>query len=238
MRRSQLPLLFIMPFTLSDIVPWGRSFEEYRAMFALTEADLGRSVLGCGDGPAAFNAGVSRRGGRVVSVDPIYQFSAGEIRTRIEATFETVLEQTRRNAATFVWDRIGSVEELGRVRQAAMDEFLADYEAGRLQGRYFAAGLPALPFVDCQFDLALCSHLLFLYSEQLSLSFHVLALRELCRVAAEVRVFPLLALDGRPSRHLEGVLAALGNSGLTAAIEPVDYEFQKGGNRMLRINNP
>ena len=37
-------------FTLEQVVPWGRSFEEYRAMFALSDADLEGRVLGCGDG--------------------------------------------------------------------------------------------------------------------------------------------------------------------------------------------
>lgn len=44
-----------MPFALADVVPWGRTFEEYCAMFALTAADLRGRILGCGDGPAAFN---------------------------------------------------------------------------------------------------------------------------------------------------------------------------------------
>ena len=43
-------------FALDQVVPWGRSFDEYRRMFALTDADLSRVILGCGDGPASFNA--------------------------------------------------------------------------------------------------------------------------------------------------------------------------------------
>ncbi len=48
-----------------------------------------------------------------------------------------------------------------------MNDFLADYRAGRQEGRYVDAALPALPFDDLAFDLALCSHLLFLYTTQL-----------------------------------------------------------------------
>lgn len=44
-----------MSFELDDIVPWGRSFEEYRRMFALSPDDLTGRLLGCGDGPASFN---------------------------------------------------------------------------------------------------------------------------------------------------------------------------------------
>jgi len=74
--------------------------------------------------------------------------------------------------------------------------FLADFEEGKRQGRYVDAELQNLPFADGDFDIALCSHFLFLYSEQFSEDFHVTAIQEMCRVAEEVRVFPLLALGG------------------------------------------
>ena len=31
-----------MPFSIDRVVPWGRSLDEYRAMFALSEGDLTR----------------------------------------------------------------------------------------------------------------------------------------------------------------------------------------------------
>ena len=77
-------------FTLDHVVPWGRSFDEYRAMFGLSEADLDLRVLGCGDGPASFNAVATRRGATVVSCDPIYRWSAAEIQSRIEGTHTEV----------------------------------------------------------------------------------------------------------------------------------------------------
>jgi hypothetical protein len=222
-------------FTLDQVVPWGRSFDEYRRMFALTDDDLAGSILGCGDGPASFNAEATRRGIRVISCDPLYQFTAEQIRERIDATRETVLEETRRNQESFVWNEIRDVDELAQVRMDAMDTFLADYEAGRAYGRYVNAALPALPFSTRQFDLALVSHLLFLYSEQLTESFHMAALRELCRVAHEVRAFPLVTLAGERSPHVALVRMDLERVGFATQIETVPYEFQRGGNQMLRI---
>ena len=223
-------------FTLSSVVPWGRSFDEYRRMFALTEADLASRILGCGDGPAGFNAEATRRGGRVVSADPLYQFDAAQIRQRIDETSAEVLEQARQNAHEFVWDAaIPDVDALKRVRMSAMTAFLDDYEQGRRDGRYVVAGLPVLPFADGAFDLALCSHFLFLYSRQHDTEFHIQSIRELCRVAREVRVFPLLTLGGEPSPHVAAVTAALADVGVTMTIERVPYEFQRGGNQMLRV---
>ena len=227
-----------MAFTLEQVVPWGRSFEEYRAMFDLGEAELAQRILGCGDGPASFNATLTRQGGAVVSVDPLYGFSAGEICQRIDETFETVLQQTRENAGEFVWEQIRSVEELGEIRRAAMQEFLADYPAGKAQGRYREAALPVLPFEEAAFDLAVCSHFLFLYSAHFSLEFHLASLRELCRVAREVRVFPLLELGARPSRYREPVVAQLSAEGYDVQIRRVPYEFQKQGNEMLVVSVP
>ena len=98
-------------FTLNQVVPWGRSFDEYRRMFALTESDLNSRILGCADGPASFNAEATVAGHRVVSCDPLYRCTAGQIRQRIRDTSEVVLEQTRRNQHEFVWTSIRSIEE-------------------------------------------------------------------------------------------------------------------------------
>jgi len=222
-------------FTLQEVVPWGRSFDEYVRMFGLSAEDLGRGILGCGDGPASFNAEATRRGSRVTSADPLYGYDREAIRRRIGATFEGMLEQTRLNADEFVWDRVRSVEELGRLRMSAMEDFLADFDAGRRHGRYVEAGLPALPFDDAAFDLALCGHFLFLYGEHLDLPFHLAGLRELTRVALEVRVFPLLALGGRPSPFVAPCAAALSAEGFEVTIDRVPYEFQRGGNELMRV---
>ena len=204
-------------------------------MFALADADLQGRALGCGDGPASFNAEATKAGARVVSVDPLYAFSAAEIESRVEATFETVVAQTRQQAHHFVWDRFADADALGRARLAAMRRFLADFEEGKQAGRYVAGELPALPFADANFDIALCSHLLFLYSDHLSLDAHVAGLRELLRVAGEVRVFPLLTLAGTLSPHLAPVREALRRDGHAVEEVKVPYEFQRGGDAMLRV---
>jgi hypothetical protein len=205
-------------------------------MFALSDTDLSQRILGCGDGPASFNADATRRGMTVVSCDPLYQFNVPEIRERIAQTYDEVIAQTRRNEADFVWTEIRSVDELGRVRMSAMNAFLDDFARGLAEGRYVNAGLPSLPFADGSFALALCSHFLFLYTTQLGETFHRHALIELCRVASEVRIFPLLALGGRPSPLVDQAKADLGAAGFVVAVERVPYEFARGGNEMLTIS--
>jgi len=223
-------------FTLKDVVPWGRSGAEYRQMFALTDQDLRRRLLGCADGPASFNAELTALGGHVVSCDPLYRFNTEQIRQRIDETFATVMDQTRQNLHEFLWcDDIPNVETLSELRMSAMQRFLEDYAGGQAGGRYITGELPNLQFQDAAFDLALCSHFLFLYADRFSAEFHLASIRELCRVSREVRVFPLVELGSVPSRHLSCVIEGLKTLGLDARVEQVPYEFQRGGNQMLRV---
>ena len=117
-----------------------------------------------------------------------------------------------------------------------MEKFLLDYEAGKVENRYQYQSLPNLELADNQFGLCLCSHLLFLYSEQLSLDFHLASIAELLRVAQEVRIFPLLKLNGEPSPFKGTVMDAFTNKGFDVQVQSVAYEFQKGGNQMMKIN--
>jgi len=224
-----------MSITLDQVVPWGRSLAEYQRMFDMSELDMSANILGCGDGPASFNAEMTALGHPVVSCDPIYTFSKEQIAQRVEDTYDPIIEQVRRNAQNYIWNDFRNPDVLGQHRLATMRAFLADFDSGRAAGRYLPDALPALSFRDGQFDLALCSHLLFLYSEQLSLEFHEAAIRELCRVAREVRIFPLLALDCRRSAHVAPVQERLCHAGCAAEIVRVPYEFQAGGDQMLRV---
>ncbi|MBN2164280.1 MAG: hypothetical protein JXR25_08095 [Pontiellaceae bacterium] len=224
-----------MAFALDSVVPWGRSYEEYIDMFALSTADLEGRILGCGDGPASFNTQLTRRGGSVVSVDPLYACSTDQIRARIDETFTKVIDQVSLNRGDFVWNRITDIEELGRIRMNAMQDFLEDFATGLKEQRYLPQALPELELPDQSFDLGLSSHFLFLYSRQLDLEFHLRAIKELCRITKEVRIFPLLQLDATPSPYIAPVSRHLINAGYDVHEIEVEYEFQRGGNRMLKI---
>jgi hypothetical protein len=164
---------------ISEVIPWGRSFDEYRIMFGLSERDLTGRILGCGDGPASFNSEPTAEGFSVTSCDPIYAFSTEEIRRQVEDCYEDVISQVRLNPEGFVWGYFHDPDHLGQARLTAMRAFLSDFERGKAEGRYVTASLPSLPFGDGQFDLALCSHLLFLYSDQLNYEFHLASIEEL-----------------------------------------------------------
>lgn len=222
-------------FDLGGVVPWGRRFREYAAFFALDDLASFVPVLDAGGGPSSFAAEAHGTGLSITAADPIYGLSSADIRRRFEETATAMRTGMRQAAYRFNWSHYGSEEAVHRLRREALDLFLDDFDAGRHEGRYVPASLPALPFADGAFRLALSSHLLFLYGDDLDFAFHVASLRELLRVAEEVRVFPLVNLDGLPSSHLPGAMGVLCGEGVRAELVEVPFEFQRGATRMLKL---
>ncbi|WP_245940028.1 SAM-dependent methyltransferase [Stenomitos frigidus] len=220
---------------LETVVPFGRSLDEYIKMFNLTDADLTKRILGVGDGPASFNAEATKLGYTATSIDPLYQFSGAEILSRFNAVVDDIIEQVRTSPNDWVWMYHQSPDDLRQNRVHAIQTFLNDYGAGKADGRYRIDALPHLTLPDQAYDLAVCSHFLFLYSEQLDYSFHLESIQELLRVSREVRIFPLLTLMRQRSPYLDPILQTLGEQGYFLAIKKVPYELQKGGNEMLAI---
>lgn len=219
-----------MAFELKNVVPWGRNMDEYTSMFMLTDEDLEKRIAGFGDGPASFNVELTTKGGTVVSIDPLYRFTKDQIRQRIAETKDIVERKTRANQSNFVWKNIRNVDHLMEMRLEAMDRFLDDFDCSR----YLAHEMPdRTSFLDQTFDIGLSSHFLMLYPG-LGLEFHLRTLEEMLRICKEVRIFPLLNLDAEPSEMLESIIQYF-QSTFRIEILQVDYEFQKGGNQMLRI---
>ena len=220
---------------LEHVVPWGRTIEEYQQMFNLGEEDKHKKILGCGDGPASFNAELTQMGGKIISIDPIYQFSKQQISDRIEQVRPIIMEQIIQNKGAYLWNQFDSPLQLEQTRLSAMNHFLADYDKGKAEQRYIHGSLPKLNFADKEFDLALCSHFLFLYEEHFSLQDHIQSITELVRVSKEVRIYPLLSLEGTQSNYLTSVIEHFERLGTKVGLEEVSYQFQKGATKMLVI---
>ncbi|MFI6344117.1 hypothetical protein [Streptomyces sp. NPDC050560] len=213
-----------------------RSFDEYRAMFALTDDDLTGRVLDCPGGAASFTAEAGARGVDAVAVDPQYGPGRAGLGTLAQREIAHKHADVAAGAGAYVWSWFGDPERYTRARLASARAFTADIAAR--PGRYVAGALPRLPFPDRSFDLVLSSHLLFSYGAGLGEDFHLSSLVDLVRVAArEVRLFPVLlhtsdlrypGLD-RLRRRLEGL-------GVPSRIERVGYEFQPGGDEALVLD--
>lgn len=220
---------------LEKVVPFGRSLAEYRNMFSLSDDDLNKAIVGVADGPASFNAEMSALGKSVVSVDPLYVLTSHEIERQFYAVVDLIIDQIKETPDDWVWSSHKSPERLKENRVTVLRDFVADYNAGRAEGRYVVGELPQVDFQDGRFELALCSHFLFLYSDHYTYEFHRDAALEMLRVAPEARIFPLLTLMLKPSPYVKPLVEELESKGFRASVERVGYELQRGGNEMLRI---
>lgn len=223
-----------MVMKLDKVVPFGRSLAEYQRMFQLSSDELVCEILDIAGGPASFNAEMAQLGHSVTSIDPIYAFSGQEIQKRFDACVDDIIEQVKKTPNDWVWSYHKSPEDLRTNREKALALFLADYEKGKAEHRYVAGSLPDVPIAK-HYDLVLCSHFLFLYSEQLSYDFHQQAIFKLLECSQELRIFPLLTLGLERSPYLDDLRRELEQQGYGSEITKVDYEIQPGGNEMLKI---
>lgn len=86
-------------------------------MFNLASQDLNGKILDCASGPASFNAEANQKGYRIISCDPLYRFTSEEIASRIDETYETIVDGVpeltriatfgRRSARRSIWARSG-----------------------------------------------------------------------------------------------------------------------------------
>ncbi|MHA7835389.1 MAG: SAM-dependent methyltransferase [Algiphilus sp.] len=221
---------------LKDIVPWGRSGAEYARMFALQPEDLaGRRLVSFGDGPSDFNAWARAQCGQVQSVDPLYAFDADAIAERIEAVRPDITKGLQESREAFHWEDFDSPEAMVENRLATMARFLEDYRAHGSDGqRYLPRALPDLEGV-MQADLGLCSHLLFLYSAHLDENTHWSWLQAMLAKVSELRIYPLVRLDGKVSEHVAPVEARLRQQGYLVEQIPCAYRVQRDAYHFLRI---
>jgi hypothetical protein len=76
-------------------------------------------------------------------------------------------------------------------------------------------------FDDDAFDMALCLRLLSLYTTHLGEECHRTAIREMCRVGPDVRIFPLLALGATRSPFVDQAVDELNQRGLSVPLDNV-----------------
>jgi hypothetical protein len=209
-----------------------RSFDEYVAMFDLDPSGLPASILDCSGGVAGFTAEAGRLGASAVAVDPAYALTRDDLARLGREDLERGSAIADQYPDRFTFDWYGDPQRRLDLRKNALAQFLMDLVAN--PGRYVAGQLPQLPLRDGAFELAVCSHLLFTWADQLGLEWHRAALLELARVAREVRVFPTVVQGaGDPVPFWDELMRDVIEAGLTTERRRVPYAFQVGANTML-----
>lgn len=220
---------------MRKLVLWGHGVDEYREMFDLSQDDMNSSILEYGCGPSAVNSRQTANNNKVISCDPLFVLDKDTLSSKVTMIFADMAEQVKREQERFDFTRSGGYEQLVAERQQGVKEFFADYQAGKAQGRYQGITDYNLPFADFSFDFALSSHYLFADLDNQTVEFHLAVIRELARVAKEVRIFPLIDREGNTSEFLGPVLLGLQQDNYGVEVREVDFHLHQTGNAMLRV---
>ena len=220
---------------LERIIFIGRTFEEYMDMFLFSIEELkGKKILDCPAGACSFTAVGSRLGLDVMACDIAYYHSSGELEKKGFQDIEHAMEQIGKAKSNYIWNYFKDIADLKRHRLNALKDCANDMK--KSSKRYVPVTLPSLPFKDEAFDMVVSAHFLFMYADRLDYDFHLTALNELLRVTEEeIRIFPLVDLEGKRYKHLDTLISYLTNNGCMIEEVKVPYEFQANANSMLKI---
>lgn len=204
-------------------------------MFDLSKADMRTRLLEYGCGPSAVNVECIGKAQQIVSCDPLFNLDKDTLHSKVKLVFADMVSRVLRDQDQFDFSHYGNPEALFTKRREGMAKFFADYVPGKKAKRYLGIGDYELPFADYAFDFALSSHYLFADLDDQDVEFHLQVIKELTRVASEVRIFPLIDRYGQPSPFLGPVLLGLQQHNLGVEVRKVAYHLQPGGNAMLRV---
>jgi hypothetical protein len=220
---------------LERIVFIGRTFEEYLDMFSLLQGELqGKKILDCPAGACSFTAFGNKSGLDVTACDIAYYHSGEDLKNKGLKDIEHTMEHMQKAQNNFKWDYFNDIEALRKHRLSALQDCTNDMMES--SERYIPVTLPSLPFKKEAFDILLSAHFLFMYGDRLDYQFHIETLNELLRVTKEeVRIFPLVDLEGKRYEHLDKIISYLTDNGCSVEEVKVPYEFQTNANSMLKI---
>lgn len=220
---------------MRKLVLWGHQIDEYQEMFDLCLQKKSLRLLEYGSGPSAINSQLTSEGQMVISADPLFTLDKDTLFSKVELIFDDMIKRIKKDKEKFNFTGYGSIDALIQKRREGMHQFFADYEKGKLEKRYLGITDYQLPFSDFYFDYAISSHYLFADLDDQDVDFHLTIIKELARVAKEVRIFPLIDRYNKPSPFLGPVLLGLQQENFGVEVKEVLYHLQQSGNAMLRV---
>lgn len=212
---------------------WMYDFSDYQQMYDLTQHELSKSLFDFSAGISSFNAEATKQGLHVISADSLYALSENEMRAYAQRIFQNNVAHLEAAPERLKDPTQANIDRIRQAWKKTEDSFLQDYVKGQSEKRYQVTKLPVLSYKSHQFDLALCTDYIFYHS----FSTHEIAagVKELCRIAAEVRIFPLLDSAGKTSDELGPLMLFLQQNHFGVEVREVPYKTLRGSNAMLRI---
>ena len=204
---------------------WVYSLADYRQIFDLTDQDLQKTLLDFPSGISSVNAELYALGHSLVSADPIYNLSMQAMQAAVKQILQELIGNLAQNE-----DKEAIIQQW----RHSSELFLSDYELGKKQGRYRVQSLPPFDKVEQTFELLLCPD--FLFDSLISLEFSSQdIMNELCKLAAEVRIYPLPEAKTAVAAELGPIMLAFQQRNFGVEIRAVNYSIRNHNNAMLRI---
>jgi len=211
------------------------TYDDYIAMFDLDPTMLSRKIIEFPGCFSSFNATALQKNEHVTSLDPLYDLETPMLTNLIQQQaklWETHVEMTTGNDDAHLIAK----EKYNRFQEAS-SIFLNDYSLDSEHKRYVAWDTEnKLPFNEHSFQLALCSH--WLFKQKYSLQQVIDFIDGLCRVAGEVRIFPLLTEKFEAPDYLGHLLANFQTRGYQISCKAIDFDKHEEGSAMLCITSP
>lgn len=218
-----------------EVIPgWIYGLNEYEQIFDLKPEDYEKTILDFPGSISSFNADAHLKGAHITSSDAIYRLNIEEMRDYANNLFEMNAAYLKKHANKILKEGDQALDSIFAMWERNKLHFLQDYAAGKRQGRYESVLMPELPYVNHQFQLALCSDYVFCRHAQNSCRPEQVVF-ELCRVSEELRIFPLLTEKGEISEWLGPVMLELQNNNYGIEIREVSFKNLIGANAMLRV---
>ena len=220
---------------LERIIFIGRTYEEYLAMFGLTEAELqDKTILDCPAGAWSFTALGNQKKLDVTACDIAYYHETSSLENKGKQDLEHAMINLTKARENYLWSYFVDIDDLRTHRLQALTDCVKDMN--ERPTRYVPVTLPTLPFADDTFDLLLSAHFLFMYADRLDQQFHFATLKELLRVTKEeLRIFPLVDLQGQRYEYLDEMIEFLVKNKYQVTEIKVAYQFQKNADSLLKI---
>lgn len=220
---------------IDRIIFIGRTFDEYVDMFNLQIENLkNKKILDCPAGACSFTALGRNNAFEVQACDIAYTFKTNDLYNKGKQDVEHAIEKMELSKSNYNWSYFKNTSDLKTHRLQALEDCTEDMK--KHPNSYQSVSLPELPYEDNEFDILLSAHFLFMYSDRLDYNFHIQTIDEMLRVASEeIRIFPLINLEGKRYENLNDIIKYLNELGYTTEEIKVNYEFQTNANTMLKI---
>lgn len=230
-----------MDLSINEICGLGYSVDDYKKMFDLSDDDLNRNILDYRSGANVFCQEIYNQNKSEASIikacDPIYQMNITDLKKLAKASIDKLNQEYKANKSKFTLNT-ADFEKFIEQRINNINIFFSEFEVNKNNNLYTLDSLPSLSFEDEKFDLALVNYYFFSYSEILGLDYIVAGLKELIRVANEVRIFPLVNHSGEYSDAVPMVLGKLQENDLGAEIKEVEFGLWQSENAMMKVWSP